>query len=98
MIYLYYKDKKINDLFESSDNENKIQNVLDFIKNNQSLGDNCSLTDLATKIYKDKDYSILDNSQKQDNKNHKENSIDKQSGMPTEIEKASVVVQDAENK
>lgn len=96
---IYYRDKKINNLFESSDNENKIQNVLDFIKNNQSLEDDCSLKDLATKIYKDKDYDILDNnSQNKDNKTSLKNNTDKQLGIPSENEKARNAVKSVENK
>ena len=89
---IYYRDKVLNNLFED-----KINSALNYISQNPSVGEDETLVDIAYKVYKDHEFNLLDNS----NKNEQENSVnDKPSenniGIPTEIEKASNAVQTVE--
>ena len=95
---IYYRDKILNNLFEDKINSDLIQKDLNYISQNPSVGEDETLVDIAYKVYKDHEFNLLDNS----NKNEQENSgNDKPSennlGMPAEIEKVSNVVQAVEH-
>ena len=86
---IYYRDKVLNNLFED-----KINSVLNYISQNPSVGEDETLVDIAYKVYKDHEFNLLDNSNKNEQgKQPSENNV----GMPTEIEKASNALQAVEH-
>ena len=91
---IYYRDKILNNLFEDKINSDLIQKDLNYISQNPSVGEDETLVDIAYKVYKDHEFNLLDNSNKNEQgKQPSENNV----GMPTEIEKVSNVVQAAEH-
>ena len=90
---IYYRDKVLNNLFEDKINSDLIQKDLNYISQNPSVGEDETLVDIAYKVYKDHEFNLLDNSNKNEQgKQPSENNV----GMPTEIEKASNAVQAVE--
>lgn len=91
---IYYRDKILNNLFEDKINSDLIQKDLNYISQNPSVGEDETLVDIAYKVYKDHEFNLLDNSNKNEQgKQPSENNV----GMPTEIEKVSNVVQAVEH-
>ena len=91
---IYYRDKVLNNLFEDKINSDLIQKDLNYISQNPSVGEDETLVDIAYKVYKDHEFNLLDNSNKNEQgKQPSENNV----GMPTEIEKASNAVQTVEH-
>lgn len=91
---IYYRDKVLNNLFEDKINSDLIQKDLNYISQNPSVGEDETLVDIAYKVYKDHEFNLLDNSNKNEQeKQPSENNV----GMPTEIEKASNAVQAVEH-
>lgn len=95
---IYYRDKVLNNLFEDKINSDIIQKTLNYISQNPSVGENETLVDIAYKVYKDHEFNLLDNSNKNEqekpgNDKPSENNL----GMPVEIEKASNAVQAVEH-
>lgn len=91
---IYYRDKVLNNLFEDKINSDLIQKDLNYISQNPSVGEDETLVDIAYKVYKDHEFNLLDNSNKNEQgKQPSENNV----GMPTEIEKVSNVVQAVEH-
>ena len=91
---IYYRDKILNNLFEDKINSDLIQKDLNYISQNPSVGEDETLVDIAYKVYKDHEFNLLDNSNKNEQgKQPSENNL----GMPAEIEKVSNVVQAVEH-
>ena len=98
---IYYRDKVLNNLFEDKANSDIIQKMLNYISQNPSVSEDETLADIIQKVYKDHEFNLLDNNIEIEQDKHSNDEIDGNNlGIPSksEIEKASVAVQNVENK
>ncbi len=98
---IYYRDKVLNNLFEDKGNSDIIQKALNYFSQNPSIDEDETLADIVQKVYKDHEFNLLDNNiEIEQDKSSNDDTKENNSGIPSksDIEKASVAVQDVENK